>query len=51
MPSPTPSPSPSPEPTPTEPSPSPPGPLLGDINDDGRVDIEDLRILVDNWTG
>jgi hypothetical protein len=43
-PSPEPSSSPSPEPSPT------PG-IPGDVNGDGRVNFEDLIILVENWTG
>jgi hypothetical protein len=63
---PEPGPSPSPEPSPDgEPSPEPssaPSPetstepppergVRGDLNGDGRVNFEDLIILVENWTG
>ena len=47
-PSPGPSSAPSPEPS-TEPPPRPG--VQGDLNGDGRVNFEDLIILVDNWTG
>lgn len=51
-PSPEPSSSPSPEPSP-EPSREPPPTtgIPGDVNGDGRVNFDDLIILVENWTG